>query len=64
MDRPVEIDMRGKNYLLNGNARYLAAAPLADMAVVFAQHSEESLSVFTLDTTVDGVTAGRPTDMM
>jgi butyryl-CoA dehydrogenase len=34
------------------------------MAVVFAQHSEKSLSVFTLDTTVDGVTAGRPTDMM
>lgn len=64
VDRPVEIDMRGKNYLLNGSARYLAAAPLADMAVVFAQHSEESLSVLTLDTTIDGVTAGKPTDMM
>jgi alkylation response protein AidB-like acyl-CoA dehydrogenase len=42
-DSPIRAVLKEKNYLLNGNARYLAAAPLAAMALVFVPDSEERL---------------------
>ncbi len=64
LDQPVRAVLGAKNYLLNGCARYLAGAPLADIAVVFAQDSQKGLSVFTLDTKIDGVVAGKAIAMM
>lgn len=64
VERPVQAVLGAKTYLLNGSARYLTGAPLADMAVVFAQDSEKDLSAFTLDTKTDGVIAGKPIAMM
>ena len=64
LDQPVRAVLGAKKYLLNGYARYLAGAPLADMAVVFAQDSQKGLSVFTLDTKIDGVVAGKAIAMM
>jgi alkylation response protein AidB-like acyl-CoA dehydrogenase len=63
-DPPIRAVSKEKNYLLNGSARYLAAAPLADMALVFAPDNEERLSIFALDTTISGVIAGKPAVMM
>jgi alkylation response protein AidB-like acyl-CoA dehydrogenase len=61
---PVRAVIKEKNYLLNGTGRYLAAAPLADMALIAGLDNKDRLSVFVLDTTTSGVIVGKPADMM
>ena len=61
---PVRAVAKEESYLLNGSARYLAAAPLADMALVAALDNHQRLSVFVLDTTTSGVIVGKPAVMM
>ena len=58
----------GDYYILNGRKAFISAAPISDYVIIFAKTAPElgvkGISTFVVDTTLDGVSFGKPEDKM
>ncbi len=58
----------GDYYILNGRKAFITAAPISDYVIIFAKTAPElgvkGISTFVVDTTLDGVSFGKPEDKM
>lgn len=58
----------GDYFILNGRKAFITAAPISDYVIIFAKTAPElgvkGISTFVVDTTLDGVSFGKPEDKM
>lgn len=53
-----------RGYIVNGQKQFVALAPAADLALVFAKHNDEGLNAFIVETTSSGFDVGEPIQTM
>jgi alkylation response protein AidB-like acyl-CoA dehydrogenase len=61
---PMHSTSDGNNYVVSGKARYIPNAPLANIAIAFAQTGNDKISAFIVEKASAGFTVGKAENMM
>jgi butyryl-CoA dehydrogenase len=61
---PMQAVSDGDDYIVSGKVRYIPNAPLADMAIAFAQTGDDKISAFIVEKATAGFSVGNTEHMM